>query len=43
MLVAWPEPKSKILAHWLVDAGLTQAAMVKSVSPWTIPVGRVTY
>jgi hypothetical protein len=32
MFAVVPVPKSKILAHWVVAAGLTQAAIVKSVS-----------
>jgi hypothetical protein len=44
MLAVVPVPKSKILAQLAVGEGrLTQALMVKSVRPLTMPVGSETY
>src|SRR5215471_137164 len=38
-----PEPKSNTRDHVLMSPGLTQAAIVKSCRPLTIPLGSCTY
>jgi hypothetical protein len=38
-----PVPKSKIRCHWVVPATSTQAEIVKSVRPSTMPPGSSTY
>ena len=38
-----PVPKSNTRIHWLIEAGFTHTAAVKSVRPLTIPGGSSTY